>query len=105
MKFAKEIKGFDHSHLFHDHMVSVGFSSTLINTFIFGEEERDNHDPLDECIEKKASDIETIISTMEQYKQKGKTPNERNTQSLIVSQKGIQSRKNFQSTMSQQRSS
>jgi hypothetical protein len=37
MKFAKEIKCFDPNHLFHDHMVSIGFSNTLINTFIFGE--------------------------------------------------------------------
>jgi hypothetical protein len=64
MEFAKEMKGFDPNHIFHDHMVLVGFNNTLINTFIFGEEERDNHDPLAECIERKAGDIESIISTM-----------------------------------------
>jgi hypothetical protein len=68
MKFAKEIKGFDPNHIFHDHMVSFGFNNTLINNFIFGEEEGDNHDPPAECIERKASDIETIISTTDQYK-------------------------------------
>lgn len=67
MKFSKEIKGFNPNHLFLDHMVSVGFNNTLINTFIFGEEEGDDHDPLVECIERKASNIETIISTTDQY--------------------------------------
>jgi hypothetical protein len=105
MKFAKEIKGFDPNHLFHDHMVSVGFSNTLINTFIFGEEEGDNHDPPAECIERKAGDIETIISTTDQYKKKGKPSNEKNAQSPIISQKSTLSKNNSQSTTSQQKKS
>ena len=38
MKFAKEIKGFYPNHFFHDHMVTVGLSNTLIDNSIFGEE-------------------------------------------------------------------
>jgi hypothetical protein len=98
MKFSKEIKDFDPSHFFHDHMVSVGFTSTLINTFIIGEEEGNNNHTLDECIEKKVGYIGTITSTMEQYNKKCKHPNERNAHSLIVYQKNTQSRKNSQST-------
>jgi hypothetical protein len=59
-------------------MVSVGFNNTLINNFMFREEEGDNYDPLVDCIERKPSDIETIISTTDQYKQKGKPSNENN---------------------------
>jgi hypothetical protein len=45
LKFTEEIKGFDPKHFFVDHMTSVGFSNALTNTFIFGEEEGDSHDP------------------------------------------------------------
>jgi len=67
LKFAEEIKGFDPQHLFIDHMTSVGYSNALTNTFIFLEEEGDSHDPLTQFVEKKIDDIETIVSTNDQY--------------------------------------
>jgi hypothetical protein len=82
---------------FIDHMTSVGFSNALTNTFIFGEEEGDSHDPLTQFVEKRTDDIETIVSTTDRYKQKGKVSNEKGSQSPIVSQKSGPPKNNFQS--------
>jgi hypothetical protein len=49
----------------------------LANTLIFGEEKGDSHDPPIQDIEKNFGDIETIVSTMENYKQRGKPSSER----------------------------
>jgi hypothetical protein len=68
-------------------MVSIGISPTSVNTLIFGEEEGDSHDSPIQDIEKKSSDIETIASTTEHYKQKGKPSGEISVQSPIVSHK------------------
>jgi hypothetical protein len=83
LKFAEEIKGFDPNNLFYNHMVAVGLSPTMINTLIFGEEEGDSHDPLVQGVNKDFGDIETIVSTTEGHKQRGKPSNERNAQSLL----------------------
>jgi hypothetical protein len=97
MKFAKEIKSFDPNNIFLDHMVSNGFNNTLINTFLFEEEEGDSHDPSTDYIERKVGGIETIISTTDQYKKKGKPSNEKNAQSPIISKRSTLSKKNSQS--------
>jgi hypothetical protein len=39
LKVAEEIKGFDPNQLFMKHMISVGYSVSYANTFLFGEEE------------------------------------------------------------------
>jgi hypothetical protein len=35
LKLAEEIKGFDPNHLFMDHILSVGYSVSFANSFIF----------------------------------------------------------------------
>jgi hypothetical protein len=87
LKYAEEIKGFDPNNLFTDHMTYVGFSKSLTNTFVFGEEEGDSHDPLTQIVEKRMDDIETIVSMTDQYKQRGRVSTEKSAQSPIVSQK------------------
>jgi hypothetical protein len=98
LKFAEEIKGFDPNHIFIDHMTSVGFSNSLANTFLFGEEEGDSQDPPTPIVERKKEDIETIVSTTDQHKQRGRVENERSTHSPNVSQKSGPPKKSFQST-------
>jgi hypothetical protein len=44
-KFANEIRGFDPNHLFMEHMTSIRYNTSLANTFLFEEEERDSQDP------------------------------------------------------------
>jgi hypothetical protein len=79
LKFTEEIKWFDPDHVFYNHMVSVGLSPTMINTLTFGEKEGNSHDPPIHGVDKYSRDIETIMSTIEHYKQRGKPSSERNT--------------------------
>jgi hypothetical protein len=52
-------------------LILVGLSPTLINSFVSGEEENDSHDPNIQEDEKYSGDIETIISTTENHKERG----------------------------------
>jgi len=78
---ADEIKGFDHNRLFMKHMTYVGYSVSFASTFLSREEEDDIQNPQALSIEKEQGDIETIVSTTDQYRQWGKFVNERSTQS------------------------
>jgi hypothetical protein len=78
-------------------MTSVGFSISLANTFLFGEEEGDSQDPPTIIVEKKTEDIETVISTTDQHKQRGRVVNERSTHSPNVSQRSGPPKQSFQS--------
>ena len=70
-------------------MLSMGFNNSIIQAILNEEEEEGNnqsthvHD---------ASDLETILSTNDFYKKKGKGPNERSTQCLFVTTKTTTSR-------------
>jgi hypothetical protein len=97
LKYAEKIKGFDPSHIFVDHMQSVGFSNAFTQTIIFGEEEGNTQDTLVQPID----DIEIVISTTDQHKKKGKGPNEKGAQSPVVSQKNILPKYNVQTTAQQ----
>jgi hypothetical protein len=68
LEFIDKIRGFHPKHLFVDHMTSVGFSNALTNTFIFGVEEGNIHDPMVQFIDKRKDDIETIMSKIDRYK-------------------------------------
>jgi hypothetical protein len=81
LKYAEKIKGFEPSHIFVNHMQSIGFSNTFTQTIIFGGEEGNNKDTQMQPVD----NIETIISTSYQHKRKGKGPNEKGVQSPIVS--------------------
>jgi hypothetical protein len=89
LKFANEIKGFDPNHLFIDHMTSVGYNTSLANTFLFEEEEGDSQDPPTPIGERKTKDIETIVSTTNKHKQRGKVTNERSTHPPSVYKKSV----------------
>ena len=56
-----------------NHMTYVGFSISLANIFLFGEEEGNSQDPSTIIVEKKTKDIETFVSTADHHKQKGKS--------------------------------
>jgi hypothetical protein len=43
LRYVEEIKGFDPSHLFYNHLVLVGLSPALINSVVSREEENDSH--------------------------------------------------------------
>jgi len=83
LKYAEKIKGFNPSRIFLNHMTSVGFSNAFTNTLMFQEEEGNINDAPMQSID----DIETMISSTTQYKQKGEGSNERGTQSLMILQK------------------
>jgi hypothetical protein len=59
-------------------VVAFGINPTMINKLIFGEEEGDSLDPLVQGVNKYSGDIETIVSTNEGHKQRGKISSERN---------------------------
>jgi hypothetical protein len=56
-------------------------------------------------IEKKQEDIETVISTIDQHRQRGRVVNERSTHSPNVSQKSGQPKPNSQSATQEQNKS
>jgi hypothetical protein len=103
LRYAEEIKGFDPSHLFYNHLISVGLNPALINSFVSGEEENDSHDPNIQEADRDSDDIETIISTTEHHKERGKPSNEKNAQSPVVSRRSVLPKINPQPETSQQR--
>jgi hypothetical protein len=80
LKKANEIKGFNPNQLFMTHMTSVGYSMSFSKTFLFGEEEGDSQNPQGLPVEKLQEDIETVISTNDQHRQRGRVVNERSSQ-------------------------
>lgn len=83
LKYAEKIKGFDPNKIFVEHMLSIGFSNSFIHTILSEEEDNNLGAPAHN-----AGDLETILSTNEFYKQKGKgrVPM-RTVQSLVVTPK------------------
>jgi hypothetical protein len=55
--YVEEIKGFDPSHLFYNHLVSIGLSPTLINLVVSREEENDSHNPNNQEADRDSSDL------------------------------------------------
>jgi hypothetical protein len=82
LKYAKKINGFDLNGIFVEHMLAVGFNNSFIHTFL-SEEEYNNLGPPSYNV----GDLETLLSTNEFYKKKGKGPNGNSTQSPTVTPK------------------
>jgi hypothetical protein len=82
LKYAEKIRGFDPNKIFVEHMLTMGFSNSFIHT-VLGEEE-DNHlgNPTHTV-----GDLETVLSTNELYKQRGKGPSEKSAQSPTINPK------------------
>jgi hypothetical protein len=89
LKYAEKIKGFDPNKIFVEHMLSVGFNNSFIHTIL--NEEEDN---TQSAHVHNVGDLETILSTNEFYKKKGKGPSERSTQSPVVTPKTTTSQSN-----------
>jgi hypothetical protein len=83
LKLENQVKGFDPQQYFMNHMVSVGFSASYINTCIYGEEENDDNNSEEVLV----GDLETIISTNEAHRQHRRVINERSTKSQSSSQR------------------
>jgi hypothetical protein len=83
-------------------LISIGLSPALINSFVSGEEDNDNHNPNNQEDNKDSGDIEIVISTTKNHKERGKTSNEKNSQSLVVSQRSVLPKTNPHPRTSQQ---
>jgi hypothetical protein len=91
LKYVKNIKGFDPNKIFVEHMISVGFNNSFIHTTLNKEEEEGNNQG---TLVHEVGDLETLLSTNELYKQKGKGPSERSSHYLVVTPKTTTSRSN-----------
>jgi hypothetical protein len=90
LKYVEKIKGFDPNKIFVGHMLSVGFSNSFIQTILNEEEEGNNQSTLVHDV----GDLETLLSSNDFYKQRGKGPSERSAQSPVVTPKNTTSRRN-----------
>jgi hypothetical protein len=73
--------------IFVEHMMEVGFNNSFIHSVLSEEEDNNLGSPTHN-----ASDLETILSTNEFHKKKGKGPNEKSAQSPIITPKTTTSR-------------
>jgi hypothetical protein len=82
LKYAENIRGFDPNGIFLEHMLTMGFRNSFIHTVLV--EKEDNHlgSPTHTI-----GDLETVLSTNELYKQRGKGPIEKSAQPPNVNPK------------------
>ena len=80
LKYAEKIKGFDPNKIFIENMLSMGFSNSFIHTILNEEEEGNNQSTHVHNV----GGLETLLSTNDFYKKKGKIPSERSAQYPIV---------------------
>jgi hypothetical protein len=86
-----------------DQMTSVGFGTSIANTFLFGEEEGDSHDPPTIIVEKETKDIDIVISATNQNEQRGRVVSEIITHSPNFSQRSDPPKKSFHSAAPDQK--
>jgi hypothetical protein len=89
LKYAEKIKGFEPNRIFVEHILVVGFNNSFIHTILGEEEDNNLGTPAHN-----AGDLETILSTNELHKKKGKGPSEKSAQSQVVTPKTTTSRSN-----------
>jgi hypothetical protein len=87
LRCAGRIKGLDPSGIFVEHILTIGFNNYFINNVLNEDEDNDSVTPA-----RDNGDLETIINTNESYKQKGKGPREKSSQSPTVTPKSTTSR-------------
>jgi hypothetical protein len=75
LKKDNEIKGFNPNKLFMTHMMLVGYIVSFSKTFLFREEEGDSQNSQGLLVENLQEDIETIINTNDQNRQRGRVVN------------------------------
>jgi hypothetical protein len=93
LKYVERIKGFDPNKILVEHMFSVGFNNSFIHTILSEEEDNNFGAPAHNV-----GDLETILSTNEFYKKKGKGPSKNSAQSPIVNPKTTTSQSNAPTT-------
>jgi hypothetical protein len=93
LKYVEKIKGFDPNKIFVEHMLSVAFNNSFIHTILSEEEDNNLGAPTHNV-----GDLEIVLNTNVFYKQKGKGPSEKSTQSLVVTPKTTTSRSNAPTT-------
>jgi hypothetical protein len=86
LRYVERIKGFYPSKIFVEHLLEIGFINSFIN--IVMNEDGDNDSG---TLARETGDLETILSTNESYKQKGKAPGKKSAQSPTVTPKSIAS--------------
>jgi hypothetical protein len=79
LKYDENIKGFDPNGIFVEHMLAVGFRNSFIHTVLSEEENNNLGAPAHND-----GDLETVLSTNEFYKKKGKGPDEKSVQSPTI---------------------
>jgi hypothetical protein len=90
LKCVEKIKGFDPNKIFVGHMLSVGFNNSFIQTILNKEEEGN----IQSTHVHDVGDRETLLSSNDFHKQRGKGPSERSSQSLVATPKNTTSRSN-----------
>jgi hypothetical protein len=90
LNYVEKIKGFDPKKISIEHMLSIGFSNSFIQT-ILSEEEEFN---IQNTHVHNTGDLETLLSSNDLYKKKGKNLGERSAQSPIFTPKNVTSRSN-----------
>jgi hypothetical protein len=93
LKYAKKIKGFDPSKIFVEQMLAVGFKYSFIHIVLSEEEDNNLGAPAHNV-----GDLETILSTNEFYKPKGKGSSDKSAQSPTITLKTTTSQSNSPST-------
>jgi hypothetical protein len=87
LKYVEKIKGFDPNKIFVEHMISVQFNNSFTQTILNEEEEGNNPStPIHD-----AGDLETLLSSNDFYKKRGKGPSERSAQCPVVTPKNTTS--------------
>jgi hypothetical protein len=86
LKYVEKVKGFDPTGIFLEHLLGIGFSNSFINTTLnedgYNASGIPSHD---------TGDLETILSTNESYKKRGKGSGEKRAQSPTVALKSTTS--------------
>jgi hypothetical protein len=89
LKYVEKVKGFEPSGIFEEHLLAIGFNNSFIYTIL--NEDGDNASNTPVC---DTGDLETILNTNESYKQRGKGPGEKSSQSPTITPKSTTSRSN-----------
>jgi hypothetical protein len=71
MREIHEVQGFDPNGLFMAHMFTISYGSSFIKSTQLDEGGGDNQNPQESSPEKHQDDIDTLVSTNDQYKQRG----------------------------------
>jgi hypothetical protein len=79
LKYVENIRGFEPNGIFVEHMLTMGFCSSFIHTFLGEEEDNKVGNPTHTV-----GDLEMVLSTNELYKQRGKGPSEKSAKSPNV---------------------